>query len=50
MTYTALRPAGKIKLDNEILNVVSNGSYIPPGTEVEIVERNGNHIVVRPIA
>ncbi|MAT14296.1 MAG: hypothetical protein CMJ46_03405, partial [Planctomyces sp.] len=50
VTYTALRPAGKIKLDNEILNVVSNGSYIPPGTEVEIVERNGNHIVVRPIA
>ncbi|MCA9039772.1 MAG: hypothetical protein KDA65_05420 [Planctomycetaceae bacterium] len=49
-TFTALRPAGKIKLDGEVLNVVSNGAYIPPGTEVEIIERSGNHIVVREIS
>ncbi|MEZ6047180.1 MAG: hypothetical protein R3C11_16690 [Planctomycetaceae bacterium] len=48
-TYSALRPAGKIILDNQVLNVVSNGAYIPPETEVEIIEQIGNHIVVQQV-
>lgn len=44
---TPLRPSGNVDFDGVRLDVVSRGEYISPGTEVEVIEVEGNRIVVR---
>ncbi|GLC88568.1 NfeD family protein [Lysinibacillus piscis] len=48
-TLTPLRPAGTIVLENERIDVVSEGSYIDAGQQVEIIKVEGSRIVVRAI-
>jgi membrane-bound serine protease (ClpP class) len=45
-TITLLRPAGLAMIDGEKTDVVTRGEFIPPGTEVMIVEIKGNRNVV----
>lgn len=48
-----LRPSGKAKIDGEIYDVVSEGPFIQAGTEIEVINVEGNRIVIReqkPIA
>jgi len=45
---TDLRPAGKVRFDEHLLDVVSNGAFIARGSEVEVVSISGNKIIVRP--
>ena len=42
-----LRPAGKAKIDGRVVDVVSDGPFIPEGSEIEVVQINGNRVVVR---
>ncbi len=42
-----LRPAGKASLRGRLVDVVSEGPFIPEGTPVEVVHVAGNRIVVR---
>lgn len=49
VTITPLRPAGSIQVDNERLDVVSQGSYINSDKKVEIIRVEGSRIVVREI-
>jgi len=42
-----LRPAGKARFGDVLVDVVSEGEYIRAGTHVRVVERSGNRIVVR---
>jgi membrane-bound ClpP family serine protease len=44
---TTLRPSGNVDFDGVRLDVVSRGEFISPGAEVEVVEVEGNRIVVR---
>jgi len=44
-----LRPAGKTRFGNLLVDVVSEGEYIEKGVTVEVVERHGNRVVVRRI-
>jgi len=44
---TLLRPAGRIEVDGEPLDVVTEGDFIHPGEPVEICGVRGNRIVVR---
>jgi membrane-bound ClpP family serine protease len=44
---TVLRPAGIADFDGTRLDVVSQGGYISRGERVEVVEADGNRIVVR---
>jgi len=44
---TKLRPAGTVSLDGKPLDVVSEGGYIDPGAQVEIVAVEGSRVVVR---
>lgn len=44
---TSLRPAGKARIQGELVNVISNGPFIVEGTPVEVVSVSGNHVVVR---
>lgn len=44
---STLRPSGNVDFDGVRLDVVSQGEFIDPGTEVEVIEVEGNRIVVR---
>ena len=49
VTVTPLRPAGTILLDDERLDVVSEGRFIEKDKEVQIIHVEGMKIVVREI-
>jgi membrane-bound serine protease (ClpP class) len=46
---TPLRPAGKVQFGDDFVDVVAEGSYVPPGTRVQVVEIEGNRIVVKEL-
>jgi len=46
---TPLRPAGKVKFGDEYIDVVAEGAYVDPGTRVQVVEIEGNRIVVKEV-
>ncbi|MED1863199.1 nodulation protein NfeD [Fictibacillus nanhaiensis] len=49
VTATTLRPSGSLKLEDEFLDVVTEGSYIEKGTPVKIIKVSGGRVVVRAI-
>lgn len=44
---TPLVPGGKVRFGDELVDVVTDGDFIDPGQEVEVVEVRGNRVVVR---
>lgn len=48
-TLTVLRPSGTVDFDGVKLDVVSEGDFIPKGTEVKIIKVEGRRIVVRQV-
>ncbi len=46
---TLLRPAGKARFGATLVDVVSQGEYIPKGDRVEVIERGGSRVVVRRV-
>jgi membrane-bound serine protease (ClpP class) len=46
-TVTPLRPAGIAHLDDERVDVVSDGEFIEAGQPIEVIRVDGNRIVVR---
>ncbi|HRN94389.1 MAG TPA: NfeD family protein [Chitinophagales bacterium] len=48
-TITDLRPAGKATINNERLEVISEGDFISSGTEVKVLRIQGNYLVVTKI-
>ncbi len=48
-TLTVLHPTGKIEVNDNTLDVVTEGEYIGKGQIVEIVDIRGNRIVVKAI-
>jgi membrane-bound ClpP family serine protease len=46
---TPLRPAGKVQFGDAFVDVVAEGSYVVPGTRVQVVEIEGNRIVVKEV-
>ena len=47
VAVTLLRPSGTAEFDGVRLPVVSEGEFVPPGTQVQIVTVQGSRIVVR---
>ncbi|OHB86581.1 MAG: hypothetical protein A3D13_02575 [Planctomycetes bacterium RIFCSPHIGHO2_02_FULL_40_12] len=47
IALTALHPTGKIEVNNNTLDVVTDGEFIEKGQTVEIIEVRGNRIVVK---
>lgn len=45
-----LRPAGKARFGDVLVDVVSEGEFIGSGTRVTVIERAGNRIVVRQVS
>ncbi|MBX9679629.1 MAG: hypothetical protein K2X38_12770 [Gemmataceae bacterium] len=44
---TPLRPAGKAQIGGDFLDVVAEGDYVEAGVRVQIIEIEGNRIVVK---
>lgn len=42
-----LRPSGKVTIENQLVDVVTEGDYVEAGSDVEIVRVEGNRVVVR---
>jgi len=49
IAQTHLRPSGMARLDGKRVNVVTEGAYVDMNTEVEVVNVEGNRVVVRPL-
>jgi membrane-bound serine protease (ClpP class) len=43
-----LRPAGKARFGDAVVDVVAQGEYISKGSKIKITEIHGNRVVVRP--
>ncbi len=50
IAISKLRPAGKAQFGDKIVQVMSRGDFIEPGTKIVIVEVEGNRYVVQPKA
>jgi membrane-bound serine protease (ClpP class) len=50
LTMTVLRPAGSVQFGDLYIDVVSDGSFVPAGARVQVVEVEGNRIVVREVS
>jgi membrane-bound ClpP family serine protease len=46
---TPLRPAGKTQFGDTFVDVVAEGGYIMPGTRVQVIEVEGNRVVVKEV-
>jgi membrane-bound ClpP family serine protease len=46
---TPLRPAGKAQFGETFLDVVAEGGYVVPGTRVQVIEIEGNRVVVKEV-
>jgi membrane-bound ClpP family serine protease len=46
---TAMRPAGMARFGEAYVDVVSEGSYIPAGARVQVIEIEGNRVVVKEV-
>ena len=46
---SVLRPAGKVRFDSQLIDVVTEGDFLDPGTLVEVVKREGNRVIVRRV-
>ncbi len=46
---TPLRPAGKVQFGDEYIDVVAEGAYVEMGTRVQVVEIEGNRVVVKEV-
>ncbi|MCI0682362.1 MAG: hypothetical protein L0Y71_09675 [Gemmataceae bacterium] len=46
---TPLRPAGKVQFGEDFLDVVAEGDYVNPGCRVQVIEIEGNRIVVKEV-
>jgi membrane-bound serine protease (ClpP class) len=46
---TPLRPAGKVQFGEEFIDVIAEGSFVQPGTRVQVIEIEGNRVVVQSL-
>ena len=46
---TDLRPAGSVNIEGNVLDVVSEGSFITKGEKIRVIKIEGMRIIVRKI-
>lgn len=49
ITYSVLRPSGKILIDDEIYDAYTRGNYIDKGVEVIVVDEGGTSLKVKEV-
>jgi membrane-bound ClpP family serine protease len=50
LARSPLRPAGTVEVDGRLLDAVSDGDWIAPGTRVRVLAVEASHLVVAPAA
>ena len=50
VAITILRPSGKAQFGDRMVDVISDGPFIESGRAVQVIEVNGNRVVVREMA
>ena len=48
-TLTALRPAGRARFGERVVDVVTEGGFIDRGERIEVLQVVGNRVVVHPV-
>jgi membrane-bound ClpP family serine protease len=48
-TISALRPIGKAELNNQIVEVKTNGDYLDSGSRIRVIKIVSNQIIIEPI-
>jgi membrane-bound serine protease (ClpP class) len=46
---TMLRPAGMARFGDAYVDVVTEGGYVPAGARVQVIEIEGNRVVVKEV-
>ncbi|MCX8489587.1 MAG: NfeD family protein, partial [Cyclobacteriaceae bacterium] len=46
---SALRPMGKAELNNQIVEVKTNGDYLDSGSRIRVIKIVSNQIIIEPI-
>jgi membrane-bound serine protease (ClpP class) len=49
VVLTLLRPAGTVRITDQVYDVVSEGRFIEPGVTIKVLSVNGNRILVRAV-
>ncbi len=49
VALTALRPAGRAEFEDTLLDVVTEGEFVPKGERVKVLEVRGSRVVVAPV-
>lgn len=49
VTYTVLRPSGRIEIEGELYDAYTRGNYVEAGTEVEVISDEGTSLKVREV-
>jgi len=49
VTTTQLTPSGKARFGDSVIDVMSDGEVIPPGTDVYVMNVKGNEVEVRSV-
>ena len=44
---TPLHPGGSVRFGATLVDVVTEGEFLEPGAEVEVIDRRGNNVLVR---
>ncbi len=47
---TPLRPAGKAQIGDDFFDVVAEGDYVQPGSRIQVIEIEGNRMVVKELS
>lgn len=49
VALTLLRPSGKAEINGQLVDVISEGGFIPVGSQLQVVECSGKRVVVRKV-
>ncbi len=49
VAVSVLRPSGRVEIDGEVIDAMSQGDYIENGQRVEVVRAEGNRVLVRQV-
>ena len=47
VSLSILRPSGKARFVDQIIDVITQGEFIPPNTSITVVRRDGMRVVVK---
>ena len=50
VTVSMLRPSGKARFSDQLVDVITEGEFVPPETPITIIQTDGMRVVVKPSA